>query len=258
MGNFIAVFILAVVQGITEWLPISSSGHITLTEVLLGYKGGLLLQVALHFGTLMAIFVYFGRDITNIFEDFLKFKWKSENGKMAWLIAVASIPAVVLGFFLKDFFDLYFSNLWLVALGFAITGVFLIIASIYKPSLGHEIGFSKAFVIGIAQALAIVPGISRAGSTMASGLLLGLKEKQAMRFSFLMAVPVIFGANLLTIGNQHISSELIWATLVCFAVALGVIHLMYKYVLVKRKNFMWFGVYCLILSLFLGAWLAYN
>ena len=256
-SDLIGSFILAIVQGITEWLPISSSGHLALTEKLLGFEGGLLLQVALHFGTLMAVFVYFGKDITDILQDFLEGKWKSKNGKLALFLIVATIPAGILGLIVKDYFDLYFLTLPVLAFGFAITGVFLFIASFYQIKKDNELSYWKAFFIGLAQMVAIVPGISRAGSTLSMGLLLGLKEKEAMRFSFLMAVPVILGANILVIGEQQLPSSFIWATLLCFIIALGVLHLVYRYILVNKRNLRWFALYCLLLALALGTWLIF-
>lgn len=255
VDDLLAALILAIVQGATEWFPVSSSGHIVLFEHILGFEGGLLFNVALHFGTLMAVFVYFGKDITDILRDFFSFRWKTGNGKLAWLLIVASIPAAILGFLLKDIFEAI-SSLGIVAFGFGITGLFLMIASMdfRKNERLNNLGYGKAFLIGIAQALAIVPGISRSGATMSSGLLLGLKEKSAMKFAFLMSVPVIFGANIITIGNSTLPPSLFWATLLSFFVGLLSIHVVFKYVLVHRKNLRWFGAYALLLALVLGIW----
>src|SRR3989338_3294589 len=113
---------LAVIQGVTEWLPISSSGHLVLFEKIFDYKqGGLAFEVALHFGTLMAVFVYFGKDIVDILQDFLSGKWNTENGKLGILLIVASIPAAIVGFFALGIFDTILSDLRVVALGFAVT-----------------------------------------------------------------------------------------------------------------------------------------
>ena len=146
--------------------------------------------------------------------------------------------------------------LFVIALGFGISVLFLLIASLdlsyCKKKRG--LGYGKAFLIGIAQALAIVPGISRSGATISSGVLLGLDEKHAMKFAFLMAIPVIFGANILVIGNNTLPPEMIWAALVSFVVGLLSIHVVFKYILTNRKNFRWFGIYCLLLALALGIW----
>jgi len=260
VSDLVSALILAVVQGITEWVPVSSSGHLILFENLLNYSGGLAFNVALHFGTLMAVFVYFGKDITDIIRDVFTGKWNTEHGKMGLLLIVASIPAAIVGFLVKDFFGSVLSSLGVVALGFGITGLFLLITSLSFDSNNNKIsevrklGYGKAFLIGIAQALSIVPGISRSGATISSGVLLGLNEKNAMKFGFLMSIPVIFGANIISIGNETLPSDLIWATLVSFIVGLLFIHLVFKYILVKRRNFRWFAIYCLLLALVLGIW----
>jgi len=224
---------------------------LVLFERVLDYSGGLMFEVALHFGTLMAVFVYFGKEITDIFRDLFSGKWKTENGKLGVLLIVASIPAAIVGFLVKDVFD-SFSGLGIVAFGFGITGLFLFIASSGFETKDKKLNSPKAFLIGCAQALAIVPGISRSGATVSSGILFGLNEKKAMTFAFLMSIPIIFGANILVIGNQTLPSELIWATFVSFIVGLMSIHVVFKYILINRKNFRWFGLYCLLLALSLG------
>ncbi len=252
VSEFISALILAIIQGITEWVPISSSGHLVLFERFLGYSGGLLFDVSLHFGTLMAVFVYFGKDIVDILEDLLKGKFKSENGRLGLMLIVGSIPAFLIGFFAKDYFDSVFTNLGVLALGFALTGMFLFIASLPGNVKVDKLGWRGAFFIGVTQALAIVPGISRSGSTISGGIMLGLDEKAAMKFAFLLSIPVVFGANVISIGNSALPPELIWATLVSFIVGLASIHLIFSYVLVSRKNLSWFGLYCILLAIGIG------
>lgn len=253
VSDLIASIVIAIVQGLTEWLPVSSSGHLVLAERILGFEGSLTFDVALHFGTLMAVFVYFGGDIVDIIREFFMGKWKSGNGKLGLMVLVATIPAVIVGYLFRNVFESVFGSLGVTAMGFAVTGIFLFIASI--PVRKDRLGYGKSFLIGIAQIFALFPGISRSGSTMGSGLLLGLTEKEAVKFSFLMSIPVIFGANILAIGNNTLPSSLIWATLVSFVVGLGTIHLLYKVVLTSRKNLRWFGGYALLLALGLGVWL---
>jgi len=257
-NELIASLILAVVQGITEWFPISSSGHLVLFERLLGFKGGLLFFVALHFGTLMAVFVYFGRDITEIIRDFFSGKWKTKQGRLGIMLIIGTIPGAILGFLLEGYFDTILSSLMVVAIGFGITGLFLFIASLHFKNEGlGKITIITALIIGSAQALAIFPGISRSGATIAAGLLIGLKEKEAMRFAFLLSIPIIIGANIIAIGNQTLPPSLIWATLVSFIVGLLSIHIVFKYVLTRRKNLKWFGIYCLVLAVGLSIYLLY-
>ena len=204
----------------------------------------------------MAVFIYFGKDITDIIKDILSFKFNTEHGKMGLLLIVATIPAGIVGFFAKDFFDAILSNLGLTALGFGITGMILLIVTLSKNRNKidemKKLSYGNAFLIGLVQALAIIPGISRSGTTIASGILLGMNEKNAMKFSFILSIPVIFGANIITIGNQTLPKELIWATLVSFVVGFLTLHLTFKYILVKRKNFIWFAIYALLLAIVLG------
>ena len=254
MGELLLALLIAVVQGITEWVPVSSSGHLVLVERLLGFEGGLLFDVALHFGTLMAVFVYFGKDITDIIQDFLKGCFETENGRLGLLLIIATIPAVIVGFLFKDAFEVAFSSLGIVALGFGVTGLFLFIASLDFSRKRRELGYGGSFLIGIAQAFSLFPGVSRSGATMSSGLLLGLREKAAVKFSFLMSIPVIFGANILIIGNRSLEPSLIWATLVSFIIGLLTLHLLYRYVLTSRRNLRWFGAYTLLLALAVGIW----
>jgi undecaprenyl-diphosphatase len=252
MNEIISTLILAVIQAIAEWLPISSSGHLVVFERILNYQKSIMFDVALHFGSLVAVFVYFGRDITNILEDFLKFDFKSENGKLGLFILVGSIPAGIAGVLFEKLFEEAFNSLFLVALGFAITGIFLLIASLDVGKKKEELSFYDSFLIGISQAVAIFPGISRSGATISSGILLGLSPRAATKFSFLMAIPAIFGASLITIGNNPLPRELILATFVSFLVSLAVMHFLFKLLLGSRKNLRWFALYVLLLALAVG------
>lgn len=255
MNEFVSALILAIVQGFTEWLPVSSSGHLVLFHKLLGYEQNLAFDVTVHFGTLMAVFVYFGKDIVDIVEDFLKLKTKSVNFKLGLLIIAATIPAALIGYVFESYFVSAFSSIGIVAIGFLITSVLLTISSLdyfrikNKGLKKEELSWLGALFVGCAQALAIFPGISRSGSTISAGLVSGLKEKDAVKFSFLMSAPVIFGASILEIGNNKLPSEFIWATLVSFIIGLISIHFMLKIVISSRKNLRWFALYCLLLAL---------
>lgn len=252
MNDIISALILAIVQGIAEWIPISSSAHLVLASRLLDFDNTLLFDVALHFGTLMAVFVYFGNDIVNILKDVLSFKFKTENGKLGVLLIIGAIPAAIFGFLLRNIVENNGDNLFLIAIGLLITSLILFIGSmgIGKRKIGLEkLGYFGAFLIGLAQVLSLFRGISRSGGTITSGLLLGLDMKDAVKFSFLLSIPVIFGANIVTIGNQTLPHELLWATLVSFLVGLCMINISFKYILVNRKNLKWFGVYTLLLAL---------
>lgn len=256
MGDLIAALILAFVQGLTEWLPVSSSGHLVLFQKILDYEPGLIFDVAMHFGTLMAVFVYFGKDIVDILEAFMRGKFKSESGKMGILLIIATIPAAVIGYTFKKYFEASFASLGITALGFAITGLVLIIASIdFKKNTKKKPDYKDSLLIGFAQAVAIFPGISRSGSTISAGLLTGLDEKSAMKFSFLMSIPIIFGAGIVEIGNNKLQPELLWATLVSFIVGLATIYFLLKVISKDKKYLRWFAAYVLILSIAIFAWI---
>ena len=263
VNELLASVILAIVQGITEWLPISSSGHLILFERLLGFKAGLTFDVALHFGTLMAVFVYFGKDIVDIIRDILSLKFDTENGRLGLLVLVATIPAAIVGLIFRKIFETVFSDLGIIALGFGITGIFLFISSLPmklakdKIKSGH-FSYGKALLVGIAQIFALFPGISRSGITIGSGLLLGLSEKSAMKFSFLMSIPIIFGANILVIGNQTLPPSLILASIVSFIFGLGTLHLLYGKILVNRRNLRWFGLYAVLLAITIGLFVIFS
>ena len=260
MDNFISALIIAFIQGLTEWLPVSSSGHLVLFQALLNYPATLMFDVALHFGTLAAVFVYFGKDIIDILEDILKLKTQSPNFRLGMLLIIASIPAAIVGFLFESYFESAFTSLSTTAIGFAITAIILTIASLDFKGMrkkAESLPFGKALFIGAAQALALFPGISRSGSTISAGLLSNLTEKEAVRFSFLLAIPAIFGASLVTIGNQTLPRELLWATLASFIVGLASIHFLLKVVLTKKKNLRWFALYCILLAISIGIYLIF-
>ncbi len=249
MENLFSMIVLAVVQGLTEWLPVSSSGHLLLFERILGYSGGLNFEVALHFGTLMAVFIYFRKEIIDISRDFFSGKWKTPDGKMGVFIIIGTIPAALIGFFASKYFDSVLSDFILLGMGFLITGILLLIVGFGNSIKKKELDNKKSLVIGVAQAVAILPSISRSGATIASGILLGLDEKRAMQFSFLLSIPAILGASVLSFGSGALPVYLIIPILVSFLVGLGTIHLCFKYALNKRRNFAWFGVYCILLGI---------
>lgn len=248
MNIFSALF-LAVVQGITEWLPVSSSGHLVVSEFFIGEKVDLVFDVALHFGTLMAIFVYFGRDVVDIVRNVLSLNFKSQAGRMGLLLIIATIPGALIGYFFEKIFTGAFGSLIVVGLGFCVTSMFLFLASLDLGIVRKELKIFDAFLIGLVQAFAILPGVSRSGTTLSCGIFLGLTPRAAARFSFLLAIPIIFGATLYEIGNQTLPSSLIWATILAFIIGLIVVHFMFKVVLTEKRHLRWFAGYALLLGL---------
>lgn len=254
MIDWIYPLILAVIQGFTEWLPISSSGHLLLFEKIFGYSGGLAFEVALHFGTLIAVFIYFSKDIVAILRDFASGRFNTLHGKMGIWLLVGTLPAVFFGVLARNYFDTVLSDLILLAMGFLVTGVLLLIVGFTYSSKNKSLNLKTSLIIGFAQAAAIIPSISRSGATIASGVLSGLDEKLAMKFSFLLSIPAILGASIFEWGVGSFPAEFVVPTIVSFLVGLGSIHLCFKYLLVKRENFKWFGFYCLIVALVILTW----
>lgn len=246
----ISFLILALVQGILEWFPVSSSGHMVITEMFLGISSGLEFEVALHFGTLMAVFVYFRKDIVSIIRDLLHAKFSTPHARLGLLILVASIPVGFLGFIFRNYFELS-SSLIILGFGWLVTSLALFAGSFSKNSLKNSsfLSYSKALVVGFAQVLSLIPGVSRSGMTISSGLLFGLNEKEAIKFSYLLSIPAIIGANLATFGNKAIPFEFLLPAIICFVPGLFFMHISFNYVLNNRKNLRWFGVYTLILGI---------
>lgn len=211
--TFIEALILGVLQGITEFLPISSSGHLVLGETFLGLEVESLksFDVVVHMGTLAAIVIYFWRDVVGLFKGLFAFigiykisARLREYQKLVGYIILASVPAVLAGLFLEDTIDFLFRDALYVGLWMIIVGEIFILSEGVLKKFKKEVqmGWFQALIIGLAQAVALIPGVSRSGSTIAAGLFQGVTREKAARFSFLMAMPVIFGAGLLTLVKE--------------------------------------------------------
>lgn len=200
MNFFYAIF-LGFLQGATEFLPISSSGHLAIVEFFLGIEeGGLAFDVALHMGTLLGVIIYFRRDFSMMFTAVLKPSVLGEKARrqqmLALFICLGTIPAVVAGYLLKDAAETIFRTPVLIAVTLAGAGLLLLLADRQgkRNRAMKSLEFTDAAAIGMAQALALMPGISRSGITMTAGLMRGLNRMAAARFSFLLSAPVILGA----------------------------------------------------------------
>jgi len=193
--SFLEAIILGIIQGLTEFLPVSSSGHLELGKATLGSvpEEGMLMTVVLHFATALSTIVIFRKDIAEIFRGLFKFK-NNEELRFSIMIILSMIPAALVGIFFEDEIDAFFGgNILLVGIMLILTGGLLFLADRAKSSEG-KVSPVKAVIIGIAQAIAILPGISRSGATIGTSVLLGVDRARAARFSFLMVVPLIFGA----------------------------------------------------------------
>ena len=246
--NIFQSFILGMVQGLGEFLPISSSAHLVLVPWLFGWKDpGLAFDVALHVGTLVAVLAYFRQDVKLLIIGFLRSLSSSTRDmkndfyqKMAWLLVVASVPGAVIGKLLEEKAETVFRSPVLIAVALAGFGLILLIADRAgrKQKSLNEIRMVDAVVIGLSQALAIIPGVSRSGSTIAAGLGMGFKREDAALFSFLMSIPIILGAGLAHAG--HLSHDIGWGALFVGFLAsafFGFISIRYLLRYVTRKSF---------------------
>ena len=201
--SIIQAIILGLIQGATEFIPVSSSGHLVLVPWLLGWDSpGLVFDTVVHWGTLVAVLAYFWRDwralVTAWVRGLFRWRWRDPDARLMWLLIVGSIPAAVIGFLLEDFFESLFGKPVWVSVFLLVTAGLLALSEWLGQRM-REIGdlrWPDALVIGLGQAAAIAPGISRSGATMAVGMLRGVKRPAAARFSFLLATPIIFGAGL--------------------------------------------------------------
>ena len=251
--NLIRTIILGAIQGLTEWLPISSTGHLKITEHFLDLKVPILFDVILHIGTLIVVLVFFRKDIKNILSALLRLDFKTEYGKLIPLIIVGTIPTALIGLVFGEFIEGVFQSLLPIATAFILCGVVLYSAKTGKEKT-ENISYLAALIIGVAQGIAIIPGISRSGATIAAALLLGIKRERAFKFSFLISIPAIIGAlgfTLYTQFNELTTVGLGWTEVLAgMAVAMFVgyfaLKLLWK-ILVKKK-FHFFALYCWLLG----------
>ncbi|MGB9803945.1 undecaprenyl-diphosphatase UppP [Desulfofundulus sp.] len=198
MGVFEAV-ILGIVQGVGEFLPISSSAHLVLVPWLMGWHyEGLTFDVALHMGTLLAVVAYFWQDWLILLHDGL-LRRRTTEGRLFWCLVVATIPGAAIGFMFEKQAETIFRAPLIIGLMLIVMGVVLYLADTRAPAYKRldEVGLAESLWIGLSQALAIIPGVSRSGITMAVGRMTGLDRETAARFSFLMSTPIIFGAGVM-------------------------------------------------------------
>jgi undecaprenyl-diphosphatase len=201
-------FILGLTQGIAEFLPISSTAHIILIPWLFHWPDpGLTFDVAIHIGTLTAVVTYFWKDWTTLIYNGFRYGIASKEGKMFWFLVVASVPGAIAGILFEESIKTVFRSPLLIGIMLIIMGLFLFGADRFgkKADSDQDITFVQSLCVGLSQALSIIPGVSRSGVTMTSGLLSGLTREGAARFSFLLSTPIIAGAGLF--GLRHLTRQ---------------------------------------------------
>jgi undecaprenyl-diphosphatase len=254
----IQIVVLAVIQGVTEFLPISSSGHLLLVPALTGWADqGLLTDVMVHMGSFLAVVVYFWRDCTKLLAgtiDLLRGR-VTAWGRLAMLIALATIPAILFGIFLEfvGFMDWVRHKPEVVAWNAIIFGILMYICDRFGLSTRRmaDMSIAPALIIGVAQALAIIPGTSRSGITMTAARALGFERPEAARFAFLLGIPAIAGAGLLKLGDAvatgaPVTFAMILTMVLTFFVALATITVLMR--LVRHMSFLPFAVYRVLLG----------
>ena len=253
--NYLEAIILGIIQGLTEFLPVSSSGHLELAKVLLGDnsipKESLTFTVVVHFATALSTIVIFKDDIFQIIKGLFQFKWNDEF-KFSLKIIASMIPAVAVGLIFEKQFEQFFTGeILLVGFMLIITSLLLLFADRAKNTT-QKVTFFSAFVIGVSQALAILPGISRSGATISTSVLLGVDRVQAARFSFLMVVPLIFGKigkDVLS-GSINFQSAQIGVLGVGFLASFiaGLFACKWMIAIVKKSKLSYFALYCFIVG----------
>lgn len=253
--DFWDAIILGIVQGFTEFLPVSSSGHLELGKAILGDTSvpeeSLLFTVVLHFATALSTIVVFRKDVWEILSGLLKFKWNEET-KFSLKIIISMIPAVLVGLFFEEQLEAFFGgNIAFVGAMLIITAILLFLADRAKHT-GKKVSNSNALVIGISQAIAMLPGISRSGATISTSVLLGNDKSKAARFSFLMVVPLIFGKIAKDIFSGDLSSESanIGLLSVGFIAAFlcGLLACTWMITLVRKSKLSYFAIYCVLVG----------
>lgn len=258
MFEIIKAIILGIVQGIGEFLPISSSAHLILVPFLFGWEANsMAFDIALHVGTLLAVLVVFFRDWWDLFigavNRVTKGKESFEN-KMFWYLVIATIPGAVLGVLLEDVVENVFrTKMWLIATSLAVMGVLIFLGDRwadkhYKIETDFKhISLKQAFLIGLSQALAIIPGFSRSGTTILTARLMGLSKKAATKFTFLLSVPIIAGAAVLKVKDLSFNIETFVGIFVSFIVGLLSIKFLLNYI--KKHDFSVFAIYRVIFAI---------
>ncbi|MBO4519061.1 MAG: undecaprenyl-diphosphate phosphatase [Paludibacteraceae bacterium] len=258
--SWLEALILGIVQGLTEFLPVSSSGHLEIGHVLLGVSGeeNLTFAIIVHAATVFSTLFVLWQEVSKLFQGtFTTWKWNAEKDYVAKIL-VSMIPVFIVGMFFKDQVEEFFGNgLLLVGICLLITAVLLALSEWlqnYRKNAGHEVTYKDAIIIGIAQACAVLPGLSRSGTTIATGLLCGVKKESVAQFSFLMVLIPILGEaflDLLKLLQGELTSELgIVPAVVGFIAAFlsGCFACRFMIEVVRRQRLIWFAIYCAIIG----------
>ncbi|NIM90532.1 MAG: undecaprenyl-diphosphatase UppP [Candidatus Aminicenantes bacterium] len=247
---------MGIIQGLTEFFPISSSGHLVLLQNLFGLREPqLLVDVTLHSGTLLSLLVFLRRELIELAQSLGRLCWRPKENigdpkiRLLFFLFLASLPIFFVGYFFHDFIESLFGSLWTVGAALLITGGFLLLTKLAREKQKSNI--SHPLLIGILQAFALVPGFSRSGLTIGGALLLGWKRKEAAQFSFLLSIPAIVGATLYQLSNIE-STPQSWTLVlvgVIVAAVFGFIALTFLVKVIMKGKFSSFSYYCFLVGL---------
>jgi undecaprenyl-diphosphatase len=256
MRELLEAALLGVIQGLTEFIPVSSSGHLVIAHELLGFDGGgLSFDVALHVGTLLALIIYFRKDLVLIAEGLFR---KTTYSRLAWMLLIATLPAVFAGLILGDLAENELRAPSIVAINLIIFGALMLVAERFAKrrkinNATHEVTKKQAILMGLAQAVAIIPGVSRSGSTITAGLFVGLDRVSASRFSFLLAIPITLGASIKVFTSSStlftgisLSPVIIGSLAACLS---GIVAINFLLKFVSTKSLATFAYYRFVLGL---------
>lgn len=255
--TWLEALVLGVIQGLTEFLPVSSSGHLQIFSALFGIQGegNLTFTVAVHAATVCSTIVVLRNEIWDLLKGLFRFTWNTETQYIA-KIALSMIPVAIVGLFFKDYVEEIFgSGLLIVGVSLLLTACLLAFAYYARPRVKKDISFRDSFIIGIAQACAVLPGLSRSGSTIATGILLGNNKENVAKFSFLMVLVPILGEAFLDLmkgGFSPAESGISMLSLVVGFLAAfisGYAACSWMLNLVKKGKLIWFAIYCLVVGL---------
>jgi len=255
--NFFEAIVLGIIQGLTEFLPVSSSGHLEISKYLfeIDANASFSFSIAVHGATVLSTIVVFWQEIVKLLKGTLEFRYNTET-KYVLKIFLSLLPVMVVGLFFKDYVESYFDgNVVFVGFMLLITAGLLILSGFLKGS-DRSINYLDAFIIGIAQAFAVLPGISRSGATISTGLLIGNNKNELAKFSFLMVLIPVLGANFIELVGGDFSNESSVGILDIIAGFIsafitGYIACRWMINIVRKGKLFWFGIYCVIVGLLL-------
>jgi len=261
--TFLQAIGLGTIQGLTEFLPISSSGHLTLGKILLGLKEpDVFFDVIVHLGTLLAVLVYYKEDLQKMIRAFFEKPqsaqslfsinhWKNNQSRfLALLVIIGTIPTAIIGVLFKPYFEAAFGSIFFVAIMFLLTTLMLFSTKFTFKNATKDPDLKKSFLIGIAQGCAILPGISRSGTTIAIAMALKISAEKAARFSFLLAIPAILGAVVMKAGDVNLANQ-DWGILFVALIVSAIVGYLALYILIKmikKGQLYWFGIWCVLMS----------